>query len=339
VLAFPPITPTPPYDPENDLTLVKIRRRRWPITIAVILAIIVIAGLVTYYVLYNQALEREANRSAAYELLDEAIALIQESDPEVISIDAAIKKSEVVAEDLPQRQVLIDRVPATLVTLDSAVDKATLAVGLLSSSDDKALAQHVMDAANNRQTMLNSGELLTKADIEAMNCAMLFGQAYDLIVTADSDMRANASLSGNGNYNDALEAVEANKAVLEKLAQAADLMIQAQDAFKEVDLSVINIYLELKATSVQIAIESDQALVDADIETALAKDQAFKDKDSEAVAAAANIPPEPLQLITSSYDKLTAEARQTYDSARANAADADVFIREYVGVETKTAVQ
>jgi hypothetical protein len=283
-------------------------------------------------------MEREANRAQGYVILDQAIALIQESDPEVIGIDAAVK-SEVTQADLPQRQVLLDKIPTTQPTLENAAQNATKALDLFSSANDKALAQRVIDAANNRIEMLRAGRVIIEADIKAMNSAVSFGQAWDIIIAADADMRAAAELSRSGSYYDALQAIEANKAVFDKLNQATDLITQAKNAFFTADFGTVMTYLTLKKQSLQLAIESDEALVDADLATAQRKNQEFAETDALVVAEAAKIPSEPLSLITTAYDKVTAQMRELFGSARANATDADVFIREYVGVETQTAVQ
>jgi hypothetical protein len=152
-------------------------------------------------------------------------------------------------------------------------------------------------------------------------------------------MRDAADLSSSGNYYDVLDAVEANQAVLAELEQASLMLDQAKQQFADVEFRTINEYLALKKEAVQLALESDQALVDADLETATNKNLEYGAKDTEAVTAASRIPPDPFTIITATYGIVTGSASQQYASARANAADSDIFIREYVGVDTQTAVQ
>lgn len=323
---------------KTDPTLAKIRRRRWPITIGILLVLIVAAGGITYYVLAAQAHEREANRSTAYALLDESIALIQESDTVVVSFDTAAT-TEVSEVNLSEREVLLERVPTTLETLATAEEKATDALNLLSSSEDREFAQHVIDAAVNRKDMLVSGEHIITKDIEAMNSVLIFGQAWELIVSADSELRATTELSRTGNYHQLREAIERNTILLSNLEQTLALLAQAEEAFPEANFITISNYIVLKKESVQIAIEADQALLDGNAGQVSAKNAEFGLKDAAVVEAAGKIPPEPLTLIIDVYEESTAEARALYDSARANAASADGYIREYVGVETQTGVQ
>lgn len=337
-LANPLVVSGEIHDADAEAALVKIRRRRWPVTIAIILAAIIIAGAVTYYVLSSQALERENNRTQGYVQLDEAIALIQESDTVVVSLDEATV-TEVTEANLADRKLLLERVPATVETLQTAIDTASGAVSLLTTQEDKDFARHVIDAAENRLAMLDSGEAIINKDIQAMSSALLFGQAWDLIINADSELRATTELAGSGNYLDIQEAIARNGVVLVNLQQAHALLTQASETFPEADYTVIFEYLTLKTESVQLAIEADQALFDGDVDLYNTKNAEFGSKDAAVVEAAGRISATPLTLITDAYEKSTADIRALYDSARANAAEADGYIREYVGVDTQTGVQ
>jgi hypothetical protein len=337
-LALPPLRPVVQPEVTADKVLARMQRRRWPILIALSLFLILVSGTITYIVLYNQAMQRETNRTSGYRLLDEAIALVQEGDLEVIALDEAIK-TEITAEDLARRRVILEKVPTTTKTLTSALEAAQAAQPLLTSSEDQAFARHVLDAAANRLDMLSSGAVLLDNDIKAMNCAQLFGLAWDLLVRADEDMRSATKTAQSGNYYDVRAAIDLNTTVLEVLNQASELLGQAQAAFEAADFSAVSSYLILKKESVELAISSDQALLDANLDAAYTHNSAFAQKDAEVVAAAARIPADPLSLIISTYDRVISADKQLFDSARANVADADVFIREYLGVETQTGVQ
>lgn len=324
--------------PTAESALAKMRKRRWPVTIAVLLVLIVGGGAITYAVLSSQAIEREASRTAGYALLDESIALIQESDQVVVNLDTATT-NEVTEANLSEREVLLERVPTTLETLESAEEKAQEALALLIAENDKEFAQHVIEAATNRKDMLTSGKAIIVKDIEAMKSALLFGQAWQLILSADTEFRATTELSKTGGYSELLEAVQRNNALLATFQTMSDLLVQAQDAFESADYSVVAEYVALKKESVQLAIAADQALLEGDLETVNSKNAEFVLKDAGVVAAAGKIPSEPFTIITDAYATATAEDHALYTSARANAANADGYVREYVGVETQTGVQ
>ena len=340
---FPVLTlPKGKYEEEPqtgiDHMAVKPRKRRWPRYIALLLAMIIIGGIVAYLVLSSQATTREENRTVGYELLDAAIALIQESDQVVVALDGATT-AEVTQDNLTERKVLLQRVPTTMDALNSAEEDAQAALELFSSDDDKELAQHVINAAANRRDMLTSGAIIITKDIAAMNSALYFGQAWEIIVNADAELRATAELSRTGGYNELQEAIARNNAVLASLAQASELLVEAKDAFLEVDYSSVTDYIALRTESIQLSIAIDQAMLDTNLELVTEKSAEFELKDAAVVHAAGQIPPEPLSLIFTAYDAAIEEARIMYNEARANAVEADKFIREYVGVETQTAVQ
>jgi len=335
--ARPSLAADDAYEQDYDEELLP-RRRRWPIPIAILLAAIILGGAVTYLVLSSQAQTREANRTAGYVLLDEAIALIQESDTVVIVLDAATT-TEVSQSNLSERKVLLERVPSTLETLSSAEEGARAALSMFTSDDDKELAQHVINAAVNRRDMLTSGETIITKDIAAMNSALFFGQAWALIVSADTELRATTELSRTGGYYALQEAIARNNEILLSLDRALEIVTQAHEAFPEADYDAVFDYLDLKSQSILLAIAADQAILDGDIDLLNARNAEFELKDAAVVNAAGKIPPEPLTLIIVAYDAATEDARALYNSARANAAEADRFIREYVGVETQTAVQ
>lgn len=318
--------------------LEKIQRRRWPVVIAIILAVIVISGAVTYYVLSSQAHEREASRQAGYDALDEAIALIQESDQVVVAIDEATV-AEVTEADIADRQALIDRLPTTLETLNTAEEFARSAVDLMNTDEDRAFAQHVIDSAVNRKDLLQSGRAIITQDIAAMKATLIFGSAWELIIKSDTELRATTELSRSSNIASLQEAIERNQVILSDLDMALSLLTQAKEAFNEADFSTVEAYIARKRESVVLAIEADQAVLNGDIGTVNTKNTEFSLKDAEVVEAANAIPANPLVLITDAYEKSTEADRKVYESSRANAADADGYIREYVGVETQTAVQ
>ena len=322
-------------DPELTPTR---KRRRWPVTIAIILTVIIVGGATTYFVLSSQALEREARRTEGYALLDEAIALIQESDQVIISLDLAVT-TEVTEANIAERGMLLERVPTALDTLDIANEKARAAVELLTAPDDLEFAEQVIQAVTNRKDMLTSGEVIITKDIEAMESALIFGRAWELIINADTELRATTQLSLNNVFNELYEAIDRNNAIINSLEHASELLTQAQEAFKEADFATISQYVTLKKESVQLAIEADQFILEGNFDAYSAKNIEFGLKDAAVVEAASRLPFEPLTLITDAYDVATAEFRAQYFSARANAAEADALIREYVGVETQTEVQ
>jgi hypothetical protein len=314
--------------------------RRWPVWQLVVTACIVFivtTGALTFFLRHTmaqQAAEQAAIKAEGDAYLNEAISLIQEADVVVIALDTA-SKNQVTEEALPQLEVLLDQCPSTQTTLDGAIDKAQLAQDTYTTDEDHQLAQHAIDAAEARKDMLNLSSRLTSYDIAAMQCAVEFSQAWDLLVAADGDMRSAVEIADDGGREAVSEAVGYNQAALDKLMQAEDALGRAGALFAEADFTSVIDYLTAKKASVELAIASDEAVLNDDIAEARRLNDEFVVKDTEVVELAQQIPTEPMSLIVSTYDTATGPLRTSYQEARDRAADADAFLRVYVGVDVQ----
>lgn len=353
--------------PDNldEEALSKIRKRRWPVVIAIVLSLIVITGAVTYYVLSSQAMQRESNRAAGYDALDEAISLITESDQVIVAAldPAIIESNQIIASlsadqlpslsateepaavtaarnvDLSERQALLERIPKTLETLKGAEEYANTALGLMTAQEDKDFAQKVLDAVANRKDLLNNGEKIIGENINAITATLKIYDAWVLMSNADAELRATTLLSESTNYNNLQQAIERNSVILATLEQATALVNEASESFPAADYSAISNYITFKSQQVTLAIEADQAVLNSDLETANAKNAEFAVKDGEVVEAAKQMTDNPLSLIASAYASTTAQWQDAYKQARAKVAEADSFIREYVGVDEYVGVE
>ncbi|NLG10411.1 MAG: hypothetical protein GX562_02610 [Coriobacteriaceae bacterium] len=309
------------------------KRARWPFVIAALLVFIVVGGGLTYAFITADAASRESARKEGYAMIDQAVSLISEADKVVIAIDKAVE-NPVEDDGLSQLDALIDQIPSTRVTLNQAADTARQANTLFSNAEDKDLCQHVIDAADYRNEMLSYGKALTQNDIDAMKSAIALNEAWNLIIAADKDMRNAVEVVDGVHSNKVAEAIELNKSALEKIKQAAEKTIEAEAAYSNVDVSSISNYLIVREAAIKLAIESDEALSDNDIDLAREKNDEYTAKDAEAIEAAKQIPTEPMQLIVTVYEATTRELRASYHEVRTKAADADAYIRVYVGIDT-----
>jgi len=321
---------------DNEFVIPKRKRRRWPIIIAIIIVLIIAAGGITYYVIHQNAAKQEDERRESYRMLDQSIALIQESDVIVVRVDEAVHK-RVTIDDVPQLQALLEQIPSAQNSLDAAVTTATKAKDRLSDQDSLAFAQHVLDAATYRQTLLKEGAALIEKDIAAVTSLVLLHEALNYLIEADTAMRNAAGLSNT--ISEIQQAVELNVFAREKLDQAQNKLTEAQFAFPQAGFGIVFTYINLKRESADLAIAADEALINGDIEAALALNEAFAVKDQEAVQIAAQIPGDPVNLISLAYNQITGEIRERYLHARTQAAESDVFIRDYLGINAQAGVQ
>ena len=310
------------------------KRARWPFVIAAMLAFILIGGGLAHFIITADAENRENARKEGYAILDQAIALISEADKVIIAIDKSVEES-VTSGTLSQLDALTDQVAGTRETLRQAAEKARQANNLFANAEDNELGQHVINAADYRNEMLSFGKALIQYDIDALKSALILEEAWALIVGANDEMREAVEIVGGVNTNKVKDAVELNKGALDKVKQAQIKIQEAEEALEEADFSTIINYLIAKEAAIQLAIESDEALLAEDLDLAKQKNDEYTSKDTEAVELAAMIPTEPMDLIVSAYEAATEELRDSYHSVRASAADADAFIRVYVGVDTQ----
>jgi hypothetical protein len=307
----------------------------WPLFITALVLFIVLTGGVTIYnktTLASQSTARAAVQQQGDAYLEESIALIQEADSVVIALDKA-RETQVTEADVPRLEALIGQLESTQRSLDSAIEKAELAKATFTEPEDQELAQHARDAAGYRKQMLELSGQLVGYDIAAMESAVLLNEAWSLLVDADADMRSAVEAVEVGGVDAVSESRDYNQAAVEKLTQVQEKFDQAVVAFPGLNLTVLTNYLVVKQASAELALASDDALLNGDRAEANAKNDEFIAKDAEAVELAALMPSSPMSLLVAIYDETTQQLREDYTALRTQAADADAFLRDYLGVE------
>jgi fructose-specific phosphotransferase system component IIB len=324
--------PTPPFIREP------IRRRHiWPVFICAIIVFIILTGGLTYVnrlIMADQAEMRTAIQREGSGYLDESIALIQEADIVVIALDKAIE-SQVREEDVPQLEALLEQVDDTQKSLDEAIAVAKKAQETFLEEDRRELARHAQEAAEYRKQMLELSSQLTEFDIAAMKSALSLEYAWSLIVDADADMRSAVEVVNGWGANAVEESRDYNQQALDKLTLAEEMLATTKATFPTVDIQLLSDYLSAKKASAELALASDNAFLEGDYDTANIRNEEFIAQDAEAVRLAATIPSDPLSVIVTAYEKAVGQLRDDYKVVRSNAADADAYLRAYLGVDVQ----
>jgi hypothetical protein len=313
------------------------RRHIWPLFICAIVVFIVVAGGLTVFnrtFMARQAAERTAIQQLGEECLDESIALIQEADSVVIELDKA-SESQIAEEDVPRLEALLDQIDGTKDSLDAAIEKGGQAEETFFEEEDRELARHAQNAAEHRKQMLDMSSQLIKYDIAALRAALSLEYAWALIISADGNMRFAVEVVSGTGADAVAQSRDYNQEALDKFELAQEALATIDTGFPDADLTIFKEYLNAKMTSVQLALESDEAFLAGDYETASIKNEEFVIKDAEAVEHAASIPSDLLDPIVSVYEELTKQLRDNYKAVRSQAADADAFLRAYLGVDTQ----
>ncbi|MDR2714000.1 MAG: hypothetical protein LBB42_00480 [Coriobacteriales bacterium] len=314
------------------------KRRRWPLVIAALLSAILVAGVVAYGFLYQKAALIDEQRREGYQILDESIALIQESDAFLVSFNKAIEE-QITEDSLSQHKALLEQVVAVQSSLALAGEKAQKAGELFDAEQDKELAQHVFDAAKYRQSTLESGTVLVEADAAALTSLLAFDAAWSNLLEADKAMRKAVTLGESGSRPQVEEAAKTNRKAVKKLTQAQTKLTEAQAAFPQVGYGPHFTYLVLKQEAVELALKVDKALLDNNVGDAKTYNAEFAAKNKELVKAAKKLPQDIIALINAAFEEATAEAYGHYQEMRLSAAEADEFIRAYTGAPTQAPTQ
>jgi hypothetical protein len=311
------------------------KRPLWPPIICALVVFILLTGGITYYN-KTTALEHAAEQALIQQqgdvLLDESIALIQEADSVIVALDKATEE-QMTKEGIPRLEALLDQLENVQASLDSAIEKAGDAKAIYVDKSRRELAEHAEQAARHRKEMLDLSSQLAQYDIIAIKSALLVDEAWTLIVDADAEMRYAVETVNEGGADAVQESRDYNQSAVEKLGQAGDKLAEATAIFSGLDLSPLANYLVAKKASAELALASDQAFLDELYWDADTLNDEFIAKDAEAVELAAQIPPNHLTPVVSHYDAVTKQLREDYLVARSLAADADVFLRDYLGVD------
>jgi len=306
----------------------------WPVFIIALAVFVLLTGGLTYFnrtVLASQAEEQAEIKKQGDELLDEALAFIQEADMVVIALDMA-SESRLDAEDIPILEALLDQIDNTQELLNNAIEKAEQARYTYTSKSDKALAQYAVDAAEYRKTMLVLSSQIADYDIKTIKSLIMLDQAWNLIVDADMDMRTAAEQVPIRGASGVVDSRNYNERALHRLLLAQQILAGIPQIFPEVDLSSITNYLTVKIESAQLALDSDNYYLDGYYTRSKEKNEEFKAKDLEVIELALKTPAIPATLILSAYDEVTREIRESYKQNRSEAADMDAYLRAYLGI-------
>ena len=303
----------------------------WPLVLTAFAILIVLTGVLTLSIRTTQVrLETLAQQrqEEAEATLTEAVVYIQEADVVVVAMDKALA-SQVSPDSIPELEDLLVQATNTLQTLDTAVIKAREAKEMFDDPADQQIAQYAIDDAVYKKQMLLYGIQIISADIVAIESSVEFEIAWDAILAADTLMREAVSSVTTGGSSQISRSHELNQEALAKLDEANAALQRASEIFPEADFSTLFAYLEAKRESCQLAISSDEALLDNQYDRANSLNDQFREKDAEVVALALLIPDDPSSLIIKAYDEKTSDWRNEYKVLYDMAVDMDAYLREW----------
>lgn len=303
------------------------RRRRRLVLSALMTGVLVVAiGAAGVY-----AHGRYVEYQETMGLLHQGMSELQAADVAVVPMDQAIV-GDVTAGGAAGFQDLIDQIDAAEVHLNAAKGLAEESYDQLSDSESKEAASQVIKAADARLEMLGYGKSILQEDMKASDAIALLGECWATVGEADDAMRESARLVEDTTEANTKESEEKSKEAQTLFEKAKDQLEVVKTRYPAAGLDAVGNYIDKRIEEIGYAIASDEAIYIQDKATADAQNERYNEADDEAVSIADGIPKRIENVILDQYDLNVKDANEGYFTARSDAAAADSFLREYLGI-------
>ncbi|MBR2522233.1 MAG: hypothetical protein IKE61_03815, partial [Coriobacteriales bacterium] len=123
-----------------------------------------------------------------------------------------------------------------------------------------------------------------------------------------------------------------DKKAQSKLKSASESLAKAKQFYPSADFSVLESFLDHKTKAAAYALATDEAIQKANTAEAKKQNKLFEAEEEKAADAASKLPKNILQPILDAFENNTLNLRAQYNEARQRAAEADVVLRDYLGV-------
>lgn len=322
---------TPSVSREIEIARRKARRRLYRIcgiAFVVVVSVCLLGAAGSY--LYQGHQEHMGYVNELSAALDE----VAEVDEFLVDMDAVLANPT--EQSLEKLESLQSDIVASRTQLEQAKDHAANAVaGMRDSTTDKEAAGNATVAINARMTMLDEGEAMIDAAIDFIQASEELEEAWASVVEGDSLVRDAARLVSEFSMENIISSREKTQAAIAVFQQAQDRLDALAGAYPQLDLRTQQTYLEKRLEAQQHALASDDAILAEDTATAAAENEAYNAAEAEAVSLAKDLPDDRSSPARDVYASEVENPAGGYEEARAQAAAADAFLREYFGSSGK----
>ena len=173
---------------------------------------------------------------------------------------------------------------------------------------------------------------ILQEDMKASDAIALLGECWATVGEADDAMRESARLVEDTTEANTKESEEKSKEAQALFEKAKDQLEVVKTRYPAAGLDAVGNYIDKRIEEIGYAIASDEAIYIQDKATADAQNERYNEADDEAVSIADGIPKRIENVILDQYDLNVKDANEGYFSARSDAAAADSFLREYLGI-------
>ncbi len=318
-------TPDPPPPAEGPA---EHPRRRWPLTVLVIVLLALLAGGVALGVRYSSRVRQ------AQAKLDDAVELMAEAEDALVEIDAVVR-SEITS-------ALETRAASALETRPDALEAVKEANALLTEAlpdlpdEDVPLAEALLDGAEAREQMLTEAEVILEANVKASGAVGPARDAWTAVGEAEQ-----LSQDAVKEYNKHTEAgVKQSTALTDqaiaRLTAARSLLETATATFPQADMAAFVTYLDDRIALLQTSKKIDSTWLAGKVEEANAMLDAYNKQEAALIEQAKQLPESPTAVVAAAYETAAGEATENYYAARDAAEAADERIRTLTALSEQT---
>lgn len=292
-------------------------------------------GLTT---LYSGYVEQQDKRQQ----LADAISAIEAADEQILPFDdlvqqtSSAKLEQIDAEDFKrdfeQRSGALD---AAEKTLEQAKEDIEAMSGRLGDARDAEAANRALEAINARMNMIQSGRDAldeTSCALDAYEQALL---SWNELLAADAAARDAAALVTETTPDNVRASMEKTAEAQSGFSQAKQSIEEVAELYEGVDVQPFIDYVGLRLEAQSWALVSDQAVLDRDKQAAAEANDAYNAVDARAAELMTQQPDEPADLVARAYESASEGYFSSYEAERTRAADADAFLRDYLGTFSK----
>lgn len=221
----------------------------------------------------------------------------------------------------------LDEAAQDLAEVKQAIE--SLQTGIV-DNETKEAANQALISINARSNMIQSGSAALEETYRALDALALVQEGWDLILQGDAAARAAASLIADASVDNVNTSMSKSNEAVSLFSQAREKLVAAQEAYGA-DLEPFIRYVDLRVESQNLALTSDQAYLDRDKEALFDANEAYNEVDAEAVALIKEQKSSPQVLVSRRFEDNARGNFDSYLADRARAANADAFLRDYLG--------
>lgn len=179
--------------------------------------------------------------------------------------------------------------------------------------------------------MLDAGVAIVDEALMATESYEAADDGWTKIIDGDAEVREASALMKTMSKTTVRESMDKTNAAMASFYEAQSLLGKATDSYPGLDLSPFEKYLSKRLEAQSVALEADQAYLDRDKTALKKKNNSYNQLEEESAELAQKLEKNPEELVVEKYRAAVEDKKKAYDAERLKAANADTFLRDYLG--------